>query len=85
MKGKKVINSRSFESTVESHLNVTKELSTFDAYESFILNRVNERLTNDYFDITLLGSDGLTVPSGGQSPGRQAWTRDRLQQSRYGA
>ena len=59
----------SFESTVESHLNVIKELNTFEEYKSFILNHVNERLTNDYFDITLLGSDGLAV----SGRGNNAW------------
>lgn len=59
----------SFESTVESHLNSIKELKTLDEYKHFILSRVNERLTNDYFDITLLGSDGLAV----SGRGNNAW------------
>lgn len=59
----------SFESTVESHLNSIKELSTFDEYKVFILSRINERLTNDYFDITLLGSEGLAV----SGRGNNAW------------
>ncbi len=53
----------SFESTVESHLNSIKELTTLNEYKGFILSRVNERLTNDYFDITLLGSEGLAFPA----------------------
>ena len=53
----------SFESLVENHLNAIKELSTLDEYRDFILSRVGERLTNDYFDITLLGSEaGATMP-----------------------
>ena len=59
----------SFESTVESHLNSIKELKTLDEYKRFILSRVNERLTNDYFDITLLGSEGLAV----SGRGNNAW------------
>ena len=59
----------SFESTVENHLNSIKEFSTLDEYRNFILERVNARLTNDYFDITLLGSDGLAV----SGRGNNAW------------
>lgn len=51
----------SFESTVENHLNSIKTLATLNEYKQFILSRVNERLTNDYFGITLVGSDGLAV------------------------
>ena len=59
----------SFESTVENHLNTIKNLKTLDGYEEFILSRVNERLTNDYFDITLVGSEGLAV----SGRGNNAW------------
>lgn len=59
----------SFESTVESHLNSIKDLSTLKEYKDFILSRVNERLTNDYFDITLVGSGGLAV----SGKGNNAW------------
>ena len=59
----------SFESTVESHLNSIKDLSTLNEYKDFILSRVNERLTNDYFDITLVGSEGLAV----SGKGNNAW------------
>lgn len=59
----------SFESTVENHLNSIKELKTMEEYKSFILSRVDERLTNDYFDITLLGSEGLAV----SGRGNNAW------------
>ena len=48
----------SFESTVENHLNTIKSLKTLDEYKEFILSRVNERMTNDYYDNTLLGSEG---------------------------
>lgn len=61
--------SGSFESTVESHLNSIKDLSTLKEYKDFILSRVNERLTNDYFDITLVGSEGLAV----SGKGNNAW------------
>ena len=59
----------SFESTIESHLNSIKDLSTLKEYKDFILSRVNERLTNDYFDITLVGSEGLAV----SGKGNNAW------------
>ena len=59
----------SFESIVENHLNSIKGLSTLDEYKNFVLSRVNERLTGDYFDITLIGSEGLAV----SGRGNNAW------------
>lgn len=59
----------SFESTAESHLNSIKGLTSLKEYKKFILTRVEERLTNDYFDITLIGSDGLAV----SGRGNNAW------------
>jgi len=59
----------SFESTVENQLNAIKEITTIDEYKRFILSRVEERLTNDYFNITLLGSEGLAV----SGRGNNAW------------
>lgn len=59
----------SFESTAEQHLNIIKKLQTLDEYRDFILSRVEERLTNDYFEITLLGSEGLAV----SGRGNNAW------------
>lgn len=59
----------SFESLLENHLNAIKELTTLEEYCDFVLTRVNERLTNDYFDITLLGSEGLAV----SGRGNNAW------------
>ena len=59
----------SFESAVESHLNSIKELKSLDEYKRFNLSRVNEILTNDYFDITLFGSEGLAV----SGKGSNAW------------
>lgn len=59
----------SFESTVENHLNSIKHLTSLEEYKRFILTRVEERLTNDYFDITLTGSDGLAV----SGRGNNAW------------
>ena len=59
----------SFESTIENHLNAIKELKSLGEYNDFILTRVNERLTNDYFDITLIGSEGLAV----SGKGNNAW------------
>lgn len=57
----------SFESTAENQLNSIKEISTFEEYRNFILNRINEKLTNDYFNITLGGSDGLDVAGRGNN------------------
>lgn len=59
----------SFESTVENHLNSIKEIKTLEEYKQFVLTRVEERLTNDYFDITLTGSEGLAV----SGRGNNAW------------
>lgn len=59
----------SFESTMENHLNAIKELKNIEEYRTFILDRVNEKMTNDYFDITLVGSDGLAV----SGRGNNAW------------
>ena len=59
----------SFESTVENHLNSIKELSSLDDYKAFVLSRVSERLTDDYFNITLVGSEGLAV----SGRGNNAW------------
>ena len=59
----------SFESTVEKHLNTIKGLKTLSEYKEFILSRINERLTNDFFDITLVGSEGLAV----SGRGNNAW------------
>ena len=59
----------SFESLVENHLNAIKGLSTLEEYKDFVLSRVGERLTNDYFDITLIGSEGLAV----SGRGNNAW------------
>lgn len=57
----------SFESTAENQLNSIKEISTFEEYRNFILNRVNEKLTKDYFNITLVGSNGLDVAGRGNN------------------
>lgn len=59
----------SFESVVENHLNSIKEITTAEEYRQFIFSRINERLTNDYFSITLLGSEGLAV----SGRGNNAW------------
>ena len=59
----------SSESVVENHLNSIKELRTLDEYKKFVLSRVEERLTNDYFNITLMGSEGLAV----SGRGNNAW------------
>ena len=59
----------SFESTVENHLNIIKTLTSFDEYKEFVLARINERMTNDYFKITLVGSEGLAV----SGRGNNAW------------
>ena len=59
----------SFESTVENHLNAIKTLKTIDEYKNFVITRINERLTTDFFNITLVGSDGLAV----SGRGNNAW------------
>lgn len=59
--------SGSFESVFENQLNAVKELNTFDDFKTFILSRVNTVLTNDYFNITLVGSDGLAKSGSGNN------------------
>ncbi len=59
----------SFESTMETHLNAIKEFKSFDEYKQYIDKLMSERLTNDYFAITLPGSEGLAV----SGKGNAAW------------
>lgn len=61
--------SGSFESTMEGHLNAIKGLTTFDEYKEFINKKITERFTKDYFDVTLVGSEGLAV----SGKGNPAW------------
>lgn len=61
--------SGSFESVMENHLSAIAELKTTEEYKNFIKSKIYERLTNDYFSITLLGSDGLAV----SGRGNNAW------------
>lgn len=61
--------SGSFESTMEGHLNAIKGLTTFDEYKEFINQKITERFTKDYFDVTLVGSEGLAV----SGKGNPAW------------
>ena len=61
--------SGSFESTMEGHLNAIKGLTTFDEYKEFINQKITERFTRDYFDVTLVGSEGLAV----SGKGNPAW------------
>lgn len=57
------------ESVAESHLNALARLSSFEDYRKFIVERVSERLTDDYFRITLPGSEDLAK----SGPGNNAW------------
>ena len=59
--------SGSFESVFENQLNAIKELNTVEEFKQFILSRVNTVLTNDYFNITLVGSDGLAKSGSGNN------------------
>lgn len=59
----------SFESMVESHLNSIKELSMLSQYKEFIFTKIEEKMTNDFFNITLVGSEGLAV----SGRGNNAW------------
>ena len=59
--------SGSFESVFENQLNAIKELHTVEEFKQFILSRVNTVLTNDYFNITLVGSDGLAKSGSGNN------------------
>lgn len=59
--------SGSFESEFENQLNAIRELHNIDEFKAFILSRVNDKLTNDYFNITLVGSDGLAKSGSGNN------------------
>lgn len=63
------IYSGSFESTAENHLNTIKDIPSLTEYRTFVLGRIGEHLTNDYFNTTLI-ADGLNVSS---SSGNNAW------------
>ena len=55
------------ESVAESHLNAIARLSSLDDYRQFIISRVSERLTDDYFSITLPGSEDLAKSGSGNN------------------
>ncbi|MBQ7545109.1 MAG: DUF262 domain-containing protein [Synergistaceae bacterium] len=59
--------SNSPETVAENHLNAISRLSSLEEYRQFILSRVSERLTDDYFNITLPGSEGLAVSGSGNN------------------
>ena len=59
--------SNSPESVAESHLNAIARLSTLEDYRKFIISRVCERLTDDYFSITLPGSEDLAKSGSGNN------------------
>ena len=59
--------SGSFESEFENQLNAIRELHNIDEFKAFILSRVNDKLTNDYFNITLVGSEGLAKSGSGNN------------------
>ena len=59
--------SGSFESTMETHLNAIKEMKNFEEFRIYLEKLMSEKLTNDYFTITLPGSDGLAVSGKGNS------------------
>lgn len=51
----------SFESLVGQHLNSIKLITNLEDYKKFVMSRIEEKLTSDYFEITLTGTDGLAV------------------------
>ena len=55
------------ETVSESHLNVLARFSAFEEYRNFIIDRVSERLTDDYFRITLPGSEDLAKSGSGNN------------------
>lgn len=61
--------SSSFESVMENQLTFISTLNNVDEYKNYINEKIRERLTNDFFNITLLGSDGLAV----SGKGNNAW------------
>lgn len=61
--------SSSFESTMENHLNTLKEIHSFDEYKKYINMKIDEVLTDDFYNVTLPGSTGLAV----SGKGNNAW------------
>ena len=57
----------SSETTAENHLNALKSFSVPEEYRTFILERVEERMTDDFFSVTLPGSDGLAKSGSGNN------------------
>ena len=57
----------SSESTAENHLNAIKTFTTFEEYRRFIIERIGERTTDDFFSVTLPGSDGLAKSGSGNN------------------
>ncbi|MBR0149975.1 MAG: DUF262 domain-containing protein [Synergistaceae bacterium] len=59
--------SNSPETAAESHLNAIARINSPNEYRQFIISRVSETLTDDYFRITLPGSDGLAKSGSGNN------------------
>ena len=55
----------SFESTMEGILNSVNECQSFDDYKNLIHTKIKEALTDDFFKITLCGSNYLAVSGKG--------------------
>ena len=57
----------SSETIAENHLNALKTFSSLEEYRRFVLDRVTERLTDDFFAVTLPGSEGLAKSGSGNN------------------
>ena len=57
----------STETIAENHLNALKTFSSLEEYRRFVLDRVTERLTDDFFAVTLPGSEGLAKSGSGNN------------------
>lgn len=57
------------ESIMETQLNALSPLNTFDQYKNYLLTRIEETFTGDYFNVTLVGAGGLEA----SGPGNNAW------------
>lgn len=57
------------ESVMENQLKAIKDLHTFEEYRDYLLSRIDERFTNDYFETTLTGTGELAA----YGSGNNAW------------
>ena len=55
------------ESTAEALINAIKNFTNFEEYKQYILDRINQSLTDYYFNVTITGSEGLAASGQGNN------------------